>query len=119
MIRKNGEVIFQGKLYIYRLIFGMPALIIISENENISPKVFKTGNVTSILPHYEFLEGEQQPTKLIYQIEFKKQGSRSIRGYSCLAVSDVHAAQLFRIRYKEEEAMILSISLSEREQKQA
>lgn len=119
MIRKNGEVVFQGKLYIYRLLFGMPALIIISEKENVSPKMLKTGKVTSILPHYEFLEGEQKPKKFIYHIKFKRRGSHSIRGYSCIAVSETHAAQLFRIRYKEDEAGLLSISLSEEEQRQA
>jgi len=118
-IRNNGEVILQGKLYIYRLLFGMPALIIINEKETLSPKVFKTGIVTSILPQYEFLEGVQQPQKFIYQIEFLKRGTHSIRGYSCLAVSECHAAQLFQVRYKEDEAELLSISLSDQEQKQA
>jgi len=118
-IRKNGEVVFHGKLYIYRLVFGMPALIIINEKENLSPKVFKTGIVTSILPHYEFLEGVQQPQKFNFRIEFKKRGSRSKRVYSCIAVSECHAAQLFRIRYREDEAELLSISLSDQEQKQA
>jgi hypothetical protein len=112
-IRKNGEVVFQGKLYIFRLLFGMPALIVISENEHSSPKVFKTGTITSILPHYEFLEGEQQPKKFIYRIEFQKCGSQFIGGYSCIAVSEDHASQLFRIRYKEDEAELFSISLSE------
>jgi hypothetical protein len=118
-IRKNGEVIFQGKLYIYRLLFGMPGLIVISENKNSSPKVFKTGTITSILPNYEFLEGEQQPKKFIYLIEFQHCRSKSIGGYTCIAVSEEHAAQLFRIRYKEDEAKLLSILLSEKEQKQA
>ena len=118
-IRRNGEIVFQGKLYIYRLLFGMPALIMVSENDYISPKVFKTSTITSILPYYEFLEGEQQPTKFLYHIEFIKHGSLSRRGSSCIAVSEEHAAQLFRIRYKKDQASILSVSLLVQEKKQA
>ncbi|WP_066412839.1 hypothetical protein [Sutcliffiella cohnii] len=118
-LRKNGEVLIQGKLYIYRLLLGMPGLLMFSESESDSVKLFKTQVITSILPFNEFNKGEQCPNKTLFNIVFSDRSGRLPKKYQCYAVSEEHAEQLFILFNNNEFTKINSITLANREKKQA
>lgn len=118
-LRKNGEVLIQGKLYIYRLLLGMPGLFMFSESESDSVKLFKTQVITSILPINEFNKGEQCPKKTLFNIVFSDRCCKFPKQYQCYAVSEEHAEQLFILFNNKEFTKINSITLVNREKKQA
>jgi len=58
---RNGEVIATGDIFIFQILLGYPAMLIITENEYCPPTVIKTEPITSVLPEWEFFDGTQRP----------------------------------------------------------
>lgn len=55
-IYRNGEVIAEGDLYIHRLLFGQPSLIVVNGSKK-NPFVLKTSPVIGVLPEKQYFEG--------------------------------------------------------------
>lgn len=95
---KNGEVIATGDIFIFQLLLGYPAmLIIISENEFCPPTIIKTEPITSVLPEWEFFDGEQRPYKYTFEVLISSEGRFFTKLVS--AVDQEHARQLMSLQY--------------------
>ncbi len=112
-LMKNGELKEEGKVFIFNLIFGQPAWFIIKKGDHFPPVYVQTDPVTSLLPIYEHFDGESNPQKDVYILEFRKHGERFSRIFKCLAVDTEHAEELLRLKYSKEKADVLSNKKSE------
>lgn len=106
-ISKNGEVIAEGNIFVFYLMLGHPAWIIVNGNSFNPPLVVKTSRVTSILPHYEVYDGEPNPTKRVFEIEFRvwELDQWTYRKYSCSTVDEFHAIDYVRSFFPKAEVL--------------
>lgn len=96
-VLKNGEVVGEGNVYLFQLLLGYPAYIIVtSDNHFIPPVVIKTDTVRSILPENEHFDGEK-PQKKRYVVHFNRDGMDML--ISIEAVEPFHAEQLIKTYY--------------------
>ncbi|MDC3424362.1 hypothetical protein NC797_07560 [Aquibacillus sp. 3ASR75-11] len=96
-VARNGEVIAEGNIFLFQLLFGFPAILMVSQNPSEKPKIIRTSQVKSVLPIYEFFDGQQQPLKQTFKIVFEKENKKN--SFTVLAVDLAHALQLVRGLY--------------------
>jgi hypothetical protein len=92
-ISKDGEITVEGNIFVFYLMLGHSAWIIVNGNSFNPPLVIKTSPITSILPHHEVYDGELNPRKHVYEVNFKvyELGQWVNRKYSCSTVDEFHA----------------------------
>jgi len=94
---RNGEVIATGDIFIFQILLGYPAMLIITENEYCPPTVIKTEPITSVLPEWEFFDGTQRPDKYRFQVVINYEGN--LVSHLVSAVEQEHARQLMSLQY--------------------
>ena len=94
VLLKDGEVIAEGDVFLFQVLLGCPAVIIISEDVYQSPLIINTSRVESILPEYEFFDGEQRPQKLMYKVNYSEKDKKT--PYLVVAVDPIHATSLLQ-----------------------
>jgi len=94
---KNGEVIASGDIFLFQILLGYPAMLIITENEFCPPAIIKTEPITSVLPKWEFFDGRQRPDKYTFQVSVISDGSIVTNLVS--AVDQEHARELMAMQY--------------------
>lgn len=104
---RNGEVIEEGRMFIFNLLLGQPAWIICVTNEYCPPTYLKTQNVTSVYPDFEVFEGEPHPKKCVFEIQMAVDGK--LQTIKVLAVDEIHARGLCLLA-KKGKAEIVTIS---------
>ncbi|MFC0273564.1 hypothetical protein ACFFIX_19420 [Metabacillus herbersteinensis] len=100
-VLRNDEIVAQGNAFIFQLLLGYPAyLIITGRNPFEAPTRIKTSIVTSLLPQYEFFDGNTLPEKRLYKHLFSmtRYSNRRI-SFITSAVDEAHAQQLLNLRY--------------------
>ncbi|PMC36265.1 hypothetical protein CJ195_15760 [Bacillus sp. UMB0899] len=99
-VLKNSEILAAGNIFIFQLLPGYPAFLIISRDDFLHPTIIKTPPVTSILPDYEYFDGKQCPEKIFYELKFfLNKYSKRVFTFSCMGIDQVHAEHLVRLRY--------------------
>lgn len=119
VIRKNGEVLFEGDLHLYNLLLGMPGLILIHEDEESSPKLFKTAPITSILPKQEYVNGKHEYVRSLFLIKWRDQHTKRTSQFRCHAVSEEHAIHLLELYEPSIRTKEMSVSKLDMVQQQA
>lgn len=104
---KNGEVIEEGKMFMFNLLLGQPAWAICITNDFCPPTYIKTSSVTSVLPEFEIFEGFPHPQKFVFEILLLVDGQT--QKVKILAVDEIHAKHLCLLS-KGKNVEILSIS---------
>ncbi|MGE6755955.1 hypothetical protein ACQKFO_21375 [Rossellomorea sp. NPDC071047] len=110
-ISKNGEVIAEGSVFVFYLMLGYPAWFIVNGNAFCPPQTVRTKPVTSILPHFEVYDGEINPKKQVYEVNFEvtQDGRTIFKKYSCVTVDELHAIEFIQSSYPA--AVILDIQI--------
>ncbi|PGT83241.1 hypothetical protein [Bacillus sp. AFS040349] len=105
-IMKNGEVIAEGNVFLFQVLLGYPAYLIVNtKNEFCLPLVVKTEPITSVLPEYEFFDGSQRPHKYLYEVDFIYQ--KKPRKFNVMAVDAAHARDLIEMNHKKAEFKLI------------
>jgi hypothetical protein len=110
-VSKNGEIIAEGNIFVFYLMLGHPAWIIVNGNSFNPPLVVKTSRVTSILPHHEVYDGEPNPIKHVFEIEFRvcELGQSTYRKYRCSTVDEFHAIDYVKSFFPKAEVLNTTI----------
>ena len=114
-VLKNGEVIADGKVFIFQVILGFPAYLIVQENDFVPPVIIKTDCIQSVLPTNEYFDGEREPKKYLFRISFVVDELPML--YDMEAVDSNSAVTFVRDRYKDKNLEIKSLKYIEREEK--
>jgi len=94
-VRKDGEIIAEGKIFVYELLMGYPAWIIVTpQNEYCPPIYLRTATVQSVLPGYERFDGET-----VHRTYFL---------FRCAAMDQIHAKMIFRLSHHQKIKEIFS-----------
>lgn len=100
VVKNGGEVVAEGTIFIFQLLLGYPAWIIVNaENEFIPPQIIRTETVISVLPENEHFDGIQCPPKILYQVDFfldKKEKRITVN-----AVDEAHCLEFVKTHYHE------------------
>lgn len=107
LLCKNGEVIEEGKMFIFNLLLGQPAWVICIQNDYCPPTYIKTQKVTSVLPTFEVFEGESHPQKYVFEIQVVAEGKK--HHVKILAVDELHAKHLCLLARKGQKIEIASV----------
>ncbi|MEW4286231.1 hypothetical protein [Priestia koreensis] len=99
VIRKDGEVIAEGNIFVHELLMGYPAWIIITPNNEYCPPIYlKTDIVQSVLPEYEVFDGV--PIQRTY-FQIRYQEKEKLRVFRCAAMDSIQATLIFRLSHHE------------------
>jgi len=110
-VSKNGEVIAEGHIFVFYLMLGHPAYIIVNGNGPQPPVYIKTPPVTSILPHQEVYDGEVNPQKWIFEVNFKtyESGDWSSKKYTCWTVDEYHATDYIKSIFPDARELVVKV----------
>lgn len=98
---KNGEVIAEGSIFVFQLILGLPAWIIVNGELIDLPTIIHTSKVISVLPEHEKFDGESIGAKTLFNVSFtvlnkKKPVSQNMSIY---AIDEAHVKDLIEIYF--------------------
>lgn len=100
VVKNGGEVVAEGTIFIFQLLLGYPAWIIVNaENEFIPPQIIRTERVISVLPEHEHFDGIQCPPKFLYQVDFVL--DKKAKRITVNAVDEAHVMEFVKTYYQE------------------
>lgn len=114
-VLKNGEVIAEGNVFLFQVLLGFPAYLIVQENEYTPPIILKTDCIQSVLPSNEFFDGEREPQKYLFRVTFSLDDIPIL--YNMEAIDSNSAITFVKERYKKKNLQNLSVKYIARGEK--
>lgn len=108
---KNGEVIAEGSIFVFQLILGLPAWIIVNGELTDFPTIIHTPKVVSVLPEHERFDGDFIGAKTLFNVSFtvlnkKKPVAKNMFVY---ALDETHVKELIEIYFHKDFILIETV----------
>ncbi|MDO6657435.1 hypothetical protein [Anaerobacillus sp. 1_MG-2023] len=114
-VLKNGEVIAEGKVFLFQVLLGFPVYLIVHEHDFVPPVVIKTDCILSVLPSHEYFDGEREPQKFLYRVKYTINDVPIV--YDMEAVDSNSAKTFVLQRYKNKNIKNVSVERKKRREK--